>query len=46
MRKLFDNFSRILIFTVLGLGVLFALAIVVAIMVVLFLALTHAGARK
>ena len=45
MRKLFDNFSRILIFTVLGLGILFALAVVVGIVVVLYLAVTHGGAR-
>lgn len=46
MRKLFDNFSRILIFIVLGLGVLVALAVVVGIVAVLYLALTHAGAHK
>ncbi|MDE3229699.1 MAG: hypothetical protein KGO05_07440 [Chloroflexota bacterium] len=45
MRRLLDNFSRILVLTVLGIGILIALAIIAALVIVAWAAITHAGAR-
>lgn len=45
MRRLLDNFTRVLALIVLGIGILVALAVVVALVIVAYLAITHAGAR-
>ncbi|HEX8732768.1 MAG TPA: hypothetical protein VF725_12000 [Ktedonobacterales bacterium] len=45
MRRLLDNFTRVLALTVLGIGILVALAIVVGLVVVAWVAIAHAGAR-
>ncbi len=45
MRRLFDNFTRILVLVVLGIGALVALAVMVGIVAVLYLAVTHTGAH-
>jgi hypothetical protein len=43
MRNLFDDFARILVLFVLGLGILLAIIIVAAVAFLLYLALFHAS---